>query len=103
MPTKRYIKLILPLRLEWEPCYLLTADVRPGQRGVVRFAGRRIVGVVSEVDVTPDIDESRIQPVLTVESGLDPISPEEISLWRHNICFINYPQPVTYNFRFHYK
>ena len=82
MPTKRYIKLILPLRLEWEPCYLLAGDVRPGQRVIVRFAGRRTVGVVSEVDVTPDIDESRIQPVLTVESGLEPISPEEISLWR---------------------
>ena len=38
--------------------------------------------MVSEVNVSPDIDESRIQPVLDVESGLDPISPEEISLWR---------------------
>lgn len=82
MPQKRYIKLILPLRLEWEPCYWQTGDIRTGQRVIVRFAGRRTVGVVSAVDITPDIDESRIQPVLTIESGLDPISPEEISLWR---------------------
>ena len=38
--------------------------------------------MVSEVDVTPDIDESRIQPVLAPDSGLEPISPEEIKLWR---------------------
>ena len=78
MLSRRYIKLILPLRLEWEPCYWLERDVQAGQRVVVRFAGRRTVGVVSEVNVSPDIDESRIQPVLDVESGLDPISPEEI-------------------------
>lgn len=82
MLSRRYIKLILPLRLEWEPCYWLERDVQAGQRVVVRFAGRRTVGVVSEVNVSPDIDEPRIQPVLDVESGLDPISPEEISLWR---------------------
>lgn len=60
----------------------MDGDVRPGQRVVVRFSGRRVVGVVSEVNVTPDIDESRIQPVIELDSGLDPISPEEISLWR---------------------
>ena len=53
-----------------------------GQRVVVRLANKRYVGVVSEVDVTPDIDESRIQPVLAPDSGLEPISPEEIKLWR---------------------
>ena len=82
MQPKRYIKLILPLRLEWEPCYWLEGEASAGQRVIVRFSGKRTVGVVSEVDVIPDIDESRIQPVLTIDSGLEPISPEEISLWR---------------------
>ena len=82
MQPKRYIKLILPLRLEWEPCYYLSGDAGVGQRAIVRFAGRRVVGVVSETDVTPDIDPSRIQPVLSTETGLEPISPQEIELWR---------------------
>ncbi len=82
MQPKRYIKLILPLRLEWEPCYYLSGDAGIGQRVIVRFAGRRTVGVISETDVTPDIDPSRIQPVVSAETGLDPVSPKEIELWR---------------------
>ena len=82
MLSKRYIKLILPLRLEWEPCYYLSGNADVGQRVIVKFAGRRVVGVVSETDVTPDIDPSRIQPVLAIETGLEPISPLEIELWR---------------------
>ena len=82
MQPKRYIKLILPLRLEWEPCYCLEGEAFIGQRVIVRFAGRRTVGVVSETDVTPDIDPSRIQPVLDSASGLEPVSEQEINLWR---------------------
>ena len=82
MLSKRYIKLILPLRLEWEPCYYLSGNAGIGQRVIVRFAGRRVVGVVSETDVTPDIDPSRIQPVLSTETGLEPISAKEIEFWR---------------------
>ena len=82
MLSKRYIKLILPLRLEWEPCYYLSGNAGIGQRVIVRFAGRRVVGVVSETDVTPDIDPSRIQPVLSTETGLEPISHQEIEFWR---------------------
>ena len=82
MQPKRYIKLILPLRLEWEPCYWLEGDAAIGQRVIVRFAGKRTVGVVSEINVSPDIEESRIQPVLEADSGLEPVSAEEIGLWR---------------------
>lgn len=82
MPEQHYIKVILPLRLEWEPCYYLSGDAGIGQRVIVSFAGRRTVGVISETDVTPDIDPSRIQPVISAETGLDPVSPKEIELWR---------------------
>ena len=82
MLSKRYIKLILPLRLEWEPYYYLTGDACIGQRVIVKFAGRRIVGVISDTDVIPDIVPSKIQPVISGDSGLDPISPQEIELWR---------------------
>ncbi len=82
MSAQHYIKVILPLRLEWEPCYITDADLRAGDRVAVIFAGRRVIGVVSDPDATPDIDPSRIRPILSIETGLDSISAEEISLWR---------------------
>ncbi len=70
--------------MEWEPCYYLPEDVkvRIGQRVLVPLAGKRYVGVVSAVDVMPDIDVSRIQPVTDVETGLEDILEDEISFWR---------------------
>ncbi len=82
MPLEHYIKVILPLRLEWEPCYTTATPVLSGDRVAVVFAGRRCVGVVSDPDAVPDIDASRIKPVLSVETGLESISAEEIALWR---------------------
>ena len=82
MLQEHYIKVILPLRLEWEPCYTTAAQVRIGDRVAVIFAGRRVVGVVSDAQAVPDIDPSRIHPVHSVETGLESISPEEIRLWR---------------------
>ena len=101
METRRYISVILPLKLEWEPCYYylpvhrrdLTADinwnnaeakaskaeeanigsaeetesssVELGHRVRVRFANKEYVGVVSGVDITPEIAPSKILPLNT--------------------------------------
>ena len=107
MQPKRYIKIILPLRLEWEPCYYVSGEVSTGQRVVVNFAGKRTIGVVSDTVVTPDIDPARIHPVLSIESGLDPVSPHEIELWKfiadYYLCTIGevykaaYPSQKTYS------
>ncbi len=79
----RYIKLILPLQLEWEPCYSTDSSaVRVGDRVGVSFAHRSYIGVVSECDVTPDVEPSRIQPINNVSTGLAPVSAEELALWR---------------------
>ena len=91
MPGRLYIKLILPLRLEWEPCYYIPLDefgdagkcaCRVGDRIAVKFAGRKEIGVVSETDAVPDVAESKIQPVESIDTGLPPVSEEEIKLWR---------------------
>lgn len=88
MGTIRYISVILPLKLEWEPCYAVdpvsdhSGGPAVGDRVRVMFARHEYVGVVSEVDITPDISPERIQPVLSVESKLEKILPEEIALWR---------------------
>ena len=79
----RYIRLILPLQLEWEPCYSTDSPaVRVGDRVAVLFAHRKYIGVVSECDVAPDVDISRIQPLTDANPGLAPVSAQELALWR---------------------
>ena len=87
MDTRQYIKVILPLRLEWEPCYYLpetgiSVSVKEGDRIKVRFANKWYTGVVSQTDVTPDIDPSRIGPAGELDTGLAPVSPCEMEFWR---------------------
>lgn len=91
METK-YIQVILPLRLEWEPCYSLPEDdiflqeqkhiLKIGNRIKVKFAGRNYIAVVSALNITPDIDISRIENVLELDTGLESVSEEEIEFWR---------------------
>ena len=81
------ISVILPLKLEWEPCYCLPEDISPedvhvGSRVKVRFANRGYSGVVGAVGVVPETDSSKIKPIDSVETGLESIFPQEIELWR---------------------
>ena len=87
MQGTTFISVILPLKLEWEPCYSLPSSMEQnsisiGERVRVRFAFKEYIGVVSAIGITPDIDPKRIQPVICIETGLEHILPEEISLWR---------------------
>ena len=78
-----YIKVILPLKLAWEPYYKTSEpEVLPGMRVTVCFAGRNYVGVVSETCVKPDVPVDRILEVRKLERHLDPVSGNEIKLWR---------------------
>ena len=86
MDKKTYISVILPLKLEWEPCYSIPeaygSGIIVGDRVRVAFANRIYVGVVSAVGIEPDIEPSRILPIKSVEGGLERILPQEIELWR---------------------
>lgn len=82
-----FISVILPLKLEWEPCYSLPATtdsdkISIGDRVKVKFAFKEYTGVVSAIGITPEIEKERIQSVISVETGLEHIMPEEIELWR---------------------
>jgi primosomal protein N' (replication factor Y) len=96
----RYIKVILPLKLAWEPCYRISEEVRRGDRVVVRFSGRRYTAVVRETDAVPEVDESRILPVETVERHLEPIGEKELELWRfmadYYLCSIGEVYKMAY-------
>ena len=82
MTEKHFISVILPLKLEWEPCYYSSERVETGDRVSVMFAGRSYTGVVSRTDVVPDIDHEKVKQVIEIEKGLEKILEREIELWR---------------------
>lgn len=87
-----FIQVILPLKIEWEPYYRVGGEglfesepvTLPciGDRIKVKFAGKYYFGVVSAVDVQPNIDPSRIDRVAETDTGLEKVSEQEIELWR---------------------
>lgn len=76
----RFIQVILPLKLEWEPFYSMEGTVCVGTRVTVRFAHRSYVGVVSAIDAKPS-KEMNILPAGL--SSLPPVTEEEIRFWRY--------------------
>ena len=87
MTEPSYISVIIPLKLEWEPCYRLPDSIDPGSVAIgdrvkVRFANRMYSGVVSATDVRPETDESKIKDIEEIEQGLERILLQEIELWR---------------------
>ena len=77
-----FISVILPLRLDWNPCYRAPegAVVR-GSRVRVQFAHKEYVGVVEAADIRPAADPEKIQPILSVED-LPSVTEEELALWQ---------------------
>ena len=90
MRESRYIQVLLPLRLKWEPFYSYSEEQLPGSLAVgdrvrVEFGGKEYVAVVTVVDVEEEagtVGYDRIKPVIGPAEGLDAISKEEINLWR---------------------
>ena len=75
------IQVILPLKLEWLPCYYSAVKPEVGQIVSVSFAGREYLGVVYRDDVTPDVAADRIQELIRIEEALPKISSNELKLW----------------------
>lgn len=89
MDTTSYISVILPLKLEWEPCYGVPHEIseaygelRQGDRVRVTFAGREYIGAVSDANIEPQTDPCKIKPIIAVEKAMERISAEEIELWK---------------------
>ena len=82
MEKRLYISVILPLKLEWEPCYFVRASARIGQRVRVNFAGKEYIGVISGVGITPETAPEKIKEICGFEEGMGRIMPEEIELWK---------------------
>lgn len=76
-----YLHVILPLKLAWAPTYHSDVPCRIGQRVRVKLGTREYIAVVCATDVVPEIDSSRIQELVSADSGLPDISAEELKLW----------------------
>ena len=86
MAETRFIQVLLPLRLKWEPVYSCPFDgLSVGDRVKVEFGGKEYVGVVTDDDAAKaasELSPGRIKPVLEYLEGLDRISRTELQLWR---------------------
>jgi len=87
MSVKSFISVIIPLKLEWTPYYYIPEtmafeSIHVGDRVRVCFARKEYIGVISEVGITPEVDSSRIQPVISIERNLERIFPQELELWK---------------------
>ena len=82
MSESIYISVILPLKLEWEPCYCSEHPVHTGDRVKVEFAKKEYIGVANQIGITPDISPEKIKQIISIESDVPPILPQEIELWK---------------------
>lgn len=91
MKEDMYISVILPLLLEWEPCYSIPGHwlesdewnrIQTGDRVKVSFANKEYIGVVSETGICPQISQERIQSVISMEKDMKRILPQEIEFWK---------------------
>ena len=85
MADERFIQVILPLKLEWEPYYILPEGMvaAVGDRVKVEFANKKYSAVISAVDVAPPQElVSRILYIIGREENVPPVFPQEIRFWR---------------------
>lgn len=81
---RKYISVLLPLKLEWAPCYEVPSGeaVSAGDWVRVIFANRPYTGIILETDAAPGTDISRIKTIISVERSLTPVSAAEMKLWK---------------------
>ena len=81
---RKYISVLLPLKLEWAPYYEVPAGetVSAGDWVRVIFANRPYTGIILETDAAPGTDISRIKTIISVERSLTPVSAAEMKLWK---------------------
>lgn len=87
LKDRTYIRVILPLRLDWEPYYYVPAEmarggIAVGMRVSVLFARKEYLGVISAACIEPDVEESKINAAMSLERGLETITANELELWR---------------------
>lgn len=83
-----HISVILPLKLEWQPCYKFEypndeddMQIQRGDRVRVTFAHKEYVGVVDQVGIDPMTSTDKVKSITSIERDMERILPEEMELW----------------------
>lgn len=76
-----FLKVLLPLKLDWTPSYSSDTPYPVGTRVRVKCAHKDYVGVVLGTDESPDVAEDKILPIEGPAEGLTDISQEELKFW----------------------
>lgn len=86
MSAKKYIQVIVPLKLDWEPVYSVPEgiEVAEGDRVSVIFSNKEYISVVSKTGIAPDdgIKEAEILPILDKVDYLPRITGPELRFWK---------------------
>lgn len=82
MEKRKFIQVLVPLRLDWVPYYLLPEGVSVafGDRVLVTFSGRQYCAVVVGTDCPAPENAAKVRYIDSV-LGLPPISDGELKLW----------------------
>lgn len=78
---EHYVRVLVPLRLDWIPVYRTELPLKRGDYVNVALSGRNYIGVVWECDAVPDISSGRILPVLSAAEGIPAASEREMKFW----------------------
>lgn len=76
-----FLKVLLPLKLDWTPSYSSGNPLPEGTRVRVQFARKEYVGVVLGPDESPTVTADRILPIEGPAEGLPDITREELRFW----------------------
>lgn len=83
---KTYIQVIVPLKLDWEPYYVLDEgeSVCVGDFVAVPFAGRRYIGVVSAsgVSLPVGMDSGTVKEIYSIHSEIPSLTESQLEFWR---------------------
>ena len=78
---EHYVRVLVPLRLDWIPVYRTELPLKRGDYVNVALSGRNYIGIVWECDAVPDISSGRILPVLSAAEGIPAASEREMKFW----------------------
>lgn len=77
-----FVKVIVPLKIAFEPFYKIRRKAIPGDRLLVKLSGKEYTAVVLEADAQPDIPAEKILPAVFPENPLPRITREELDFWK---------------------
>lgn len=88
----RYCRVALDVPLTGPFDYAMPGPLQPGDRVIVPFGRRRLIGVVLQTDITPTVPLAQIRPIESVLDDLGALGPKWLALAEFAASY--YQRPV---------